>query len=91
MTDFQSANLKTVNWAYFGGRMGPAATVSIHYGDTGQESYAYATPRDASAQNYRQGFGRGIKSRYFALGAAGNGALSLDHIVFNIATMARKV
>lgn len=91
LTDFESAQQKTVQWAYFGGRMGPAATVSIHYGDTGQESYAYASPRGASAQNYRQGFGRGIKSRYYALGAAGSGALALDHIVFNIATLARKV
>lgn len=91
MTDFESAQQKTVNWAYFGGRLGPAATITIHWGDTGTQSYVYACPRDTSAQNYRQVFGRGIKSRYFAFSGAGDGALSLDDISFNIATMARKV
>lgn len=91
MTDFKTPNLKTVNWAYFGGRMAPAATVSIHFGDTGEQSYAYATPRGASAQNYRQPFGRGIKSRYYALEAEGDGELSLDSLMFDIAKSARKV
>ena len=91
MTDFELPNLKTVNWAYFGGRMAPAATVSIHFGDTGEQSYAYATPRGASAQNYRQPFGRGIKSRYYAFEAEGAGVLSLDSILFDIAKSARKV
>lgn len=91
MTDFDMPNLKTVNWAYFGGRMAPAATVSIHFGDTGEQSYAYATPRGASAQNYRQPFGRGIKSRYYAFEAEGSGELSLDSMMFDIAKLARKV
>jgi len=91
MTDFETPNLKTVNWAYFGGRMGPAATVSIHYGDTGEQSYAYTTPRGVSAQNYRQAFGRGIKSRYYALEVEGDGVLSLDSLLFDIAKMARRV
>lgn len=91
MTDFELPNLKTVNWAYFGGRMGPAATISIHYGDTGEQNYAYTTPRGASAQNYRQPFGRGIKSRYYAFEAEGAGVLSLDSILFDVAKMARKV
>lgn len=91
MTDFDSANLKTVNWAYFGGRMAPAATVSIHFGDAGEQSYAYATPRGASAQNYRQAFGRGIKSRYYAFECEGAGELSLDSMMFDFAKLARKV
>ena len=91
LTDFESPNLKTVNWAYFGGRMAPAATISIHYGDTGEQNYAYSTPRGAEAQNYRQPFGRGIKSRYYAIEAEGSGALSIDSMMFDIASMARKV
>lgn len=91
LTDFESPNLKTVNWAYFGGRMAPAATISIHYGDTGEQNYAYSTPRGAEAQNYRQPFGRGIKSRYYAVEAEGSGALSIDSMMFDIASMARKV
>ena len=91
LTDFDSPNLKTVNWAYFGGRMAPAATISIHYGDSGEQNYAYSTPRGAEAQNYRQPFGRGIKSRYYAVEAEGSGALSIDSMMFDIASMARKV
>jgi len=91
LTDFDSAQLKTVNWAYFGGRLGPTASISIHYGDLGQSNYTYACPRGSSAQNYRQAFGRGIKSRYYALSAQGSDVLSLDSIQFNVATLARKV
>lgn len=91
LTDFDSPNLKTVNWAYFGGRMAPAATISIHYGDSGEQNYAYSTPRGSEAQNYRQPFGRGIKSRYYAVEAEGSGALSIDSMMFDIASMARKV
>lgn len=91
MTDFGTTQLQTVRWAYFGGRMAPAAQIAIHFGDTASESYAYSTPRDTSAQNYRQEFGRGIKSRYYAFSGQGSGELSLDSINFIIAKSARKV
>lgn len=91
MTDFGTTQLQTVRWAYFGGRMAPAAQIAIHFGDTASESYAYNTPRDTSAQNYRQEFGRGIKSRYYAFSGQGSGELSLDSINFIIAKLARKV
>jgi hypothetical protein len=91
MTDFGTTQLQTVRWAYFGGRMAPAAQIAIHFGDTASESYAYSTPRDTSAQNYRQEFGRGIKSRYYAFSGQGSGEFSLDSINFIIAKSARKV
>lgn len=91
MTDFGTTQLQTIRYAYFGGRMAPAATIAIHFGDTASESYAYSTPRDASAQNYRQEFGRGIQSRYYAFSGQGGGELSLDSINFIIAKSARKV
>jgi hypothetical protein len=90
-TDFGSPQKKTVEYAYFGGRMGAAATVTLHVGETSSEAYAYTTPRGATAQNYRQPFGRGIKNRYYALEAAGSGDLTIDSITLNVATLARKV
>ena len=91
MTDFGTAQLQTIRYAYFGGRMAPSAQIAIHFGDTASESYAYSTPRDTSAQNYRQEFGRGIQSRYYAFSGQGEGELSLDSINFIIAKLARKV
>jgi hypothetical protein len=90
MTDFDSPQKKTVEMAYFGARFG-AATISLHVGESGTESYSYTTPRGAAAQNYRQAFGRGIKSRYYALSVAGSETFSLDTLTLNIAELARKV
>lgn len=91
MTDFGVEQLQTVDSAYFGGRLGPQATVTLYYGDEGSESYSYETPRDSEAQNYRQLFGRGIRARYFALGVSGSGAMTLDSIVFSVTTLSRTV
>lgn len=91
VTDFGSEQQKTVNSAYFGARLGAIATISLYAGETGSQAYSFTTPRGETAQNYRQVFGRGVKSRYYALGASGNGVLAIDSITFNIATMARKV
>ena len=91
MTDFGTPQNKTIEVAYFGGRMPASATVSLHVGEKGTEVYNYTTPRGTFVQNYRQAFGRGVKSRYYALEAAGSGNLTLDSITLNIATLARKV
>lgn len=91
MTDFNTEQKKTVEMAYFGGRFGPASTVKLYVGEVGPTAYSYATPRDTSAQNYRQAFGRGLKSRYYALGAEGTGELTIDSITLNVAVTARKV
>lgn len=91
LMDMGTEQKKTVEVAYFGGRFGPAATVTLYVGESGSQPYSYSTPRDTTAQNYRQPFGRGIKTRYFALGVAGSGALTIDSISFNIAKLARKV
>lgn len=90
-TDFKSDQLKTVESAYFGGSMGPEATVTIKASGSADATYTYTTPRGAAAQNYRQPLGRGLKARYFALGAASEGVLNLDSITFNKAVLARKV
>ncbi len=91
ITDFGTANLKTVTYAYFGGRLGPGATVSIYPGESGGNSYAYSTPRGQTAQNYRQQFGRGLKARYFAVGASGTDALELDSLELITDTLSRRI
>lgn len=91
LTDFDDPSKKTPVSVYIGGRMGPAATVDLIVGETGDQSYSFATPRGATAQNYRQKFGRGVKARYFGLGAAGNGELAIDTLDFTIADLARRI
>lgn len=91
ITDFGTANLKTVTYAYFGGRFGPGATVSIYPSESGGNSYSYTTPRGQAAQNYRQQFGRGLKARYFAVGASGTDALELDSLELITDTLSRRI
>ena len=90
-TDFDSAQHKTLEMAYFGGRLGPEATISLFAGEQTTNPYEYTTPRGAAAQNYRQPFGRGQKARYYALGASGDDVVTIDSITLNVATLARKV
>jgi len=91
MTDFKSQQHKTVASAYFGGRLGAAATVDLHVGEDGPQTYSYATVRTDHAQNYRQVFGKGTKARYYALGASGTGTLELDDIDFDVHTLSRRI
>ena len=91
MTDFDSVKQKNVSMAYFGGRMGPAATVSVYVGESTTSAYSYATPRGATAQNYRQPLGLGMKARYYAFGATGTGELTLDSLSLNVTELSRKV
>lgn len=90
-TDFDSAQLKTVEMAYFGGRLGPDTTITLYPGEVTTTPYAHTTPRGAAAQNYRQPFGRGQRYRYYALGMSGEDAMAIDSITLNVATLARKV
>lgn len=92
LTDFGTPQNKTVEMAYIGGRLGPSATITLFAGESGANPYAYTTPRDASAQNYRQSFGRGIKSRYVAIGLAGtSGPVVIDTLTLDVTTLTRKV
>lgn len=91
MTDFKSPFRKTVVSAYFGGRMGPAATIDLHVGEDGATTFNYATVRSDHAQCYRQKFGRGLSAHYYALGAAGAGMLELDNIEFNTQSSTRRI
>lgn len=91
ITDFGTPQLKTVEMAFFGGRFGPASEITLFSGETAGDPYVYTTPRDTTAKNYRQTFGRGLKARYYALAAKGADELVLDSITLNIAKLARRI
>ena len=91
-SDFDSPNQKTVASAYFSGRIGPDATVTLHAGEGAGVPYAYTTPRGALAQNHRQVFGKGIKQhRYYSFGLSGSDALELDAIELDVKQMNRRI
>lgn len=89
--DFGSTSKKTISAVYFGGRMPAAATVTLYAGEDGGTAYSHTNPRGDDAQNYRQKFGKGIKDRYYAVGASGTGALTLDNLEFDIAQLTRRI
>lgn len=83
LSDFGRGNKKIPDAVYIGGRMGPASTITLGVGESGDQVYAFATPRGAIAQDYRQKFGKGLKQNYYNLGASGAGELAIDYLHFN--------
>lgn len=91
LEDNNTLEKKTVRSAYFSGRVGPDAEITVYTGESGQNAYTYTTPRDASPQNYRKVFGRGIKGRYYAVGVTGDTTLDLDGWDLEVDKHARKI
>lgn len=91
LSDNDKPQLKTPLSVYFSGRVGAAATVTLYAGESGNNAYTYTTPRDANPQSYRQKFGRGLKTRYMALGMSGTTALEIDKIDLEVSTLQRKL
>ena len=91
MTDDKVDEKKTVRALRFSGRVGPAATVTLFSGESGNEAHAYTTPRDATPQNHREKLGRGIKGRYYAVAVAGDGVLNLDGLEPEVDQLTRKL
>lgn len=89
--DFGNPAKKTINAVYFGGRMPAAATVTLYAGEDAGTAYSHTNPRGSDGQNYRQKFGKGVKDRYYAIGASGTGALTLDNLEFDIAQLTRRI
>jgi hypothetical protein len=89
--DFGSSEKKTMRSAYFGGRFGPDATITLISGKEGENAYPYTTPRGVVAQNHRQKFGRGIKDRYLAMEIAGEGAMELDNLDPEVDKLTRRI
>lgn len=91
ITDFGNPKIKTVERAYFGGRLGPDATVTLSVGEQADNSYSYTTPRGQTVQNYRQVFGKGAKARYFSLGVSGEDEIELDSLELAVTALARRI
>lgn len=93
ISDFKSPFRKTVASAYFGGRLGPGATMTLYAGEGAQtQAYSYTTPRGALAQNYRQAFGKGIRQhRYYAVGISGSDAMALDSLELDTHNSTRRI
>ena len=93
ISDFKSPFRKTVASAYFGGRLGPDATMTLYAGEGAQtQAYSYTTPRGALAQNYRQAFGKGIRQhRYYSLGISGTDAMALDSLELDTHNSTRRI
>lgn len=91
ITDFGSPKIKTVQHAYFGGRLGPDATVTLSVGEKADNSYDYTTPRGQTVQNYRQVLGKGAKARYFSLGVSGEDEFELDSLELAAMELARRI
>lgn len=89
--DFGAPEKKTIDAAYFGGRLGPGATVTLTAGELGTETYAFTTPRGQLAQGHRQKFGKGVKNRYFAVGVAGTDVLEIDNLELVTNKLTRKI
>lgn len=90
-TDFGSAQRKAWISCYVGGRMPPCSRFTVAVGEKCQERYPYDTPRGATAQNYRQKFGRGMDARYYALELSGRGALTIDDLDFEVIAKTRRI
>lgn len=91
MTDFDAVELKTIISAYLGGRIGPAETITLYVGEKSVSPYSYTTPRGDYVQTYRQMFGRGIRSRYYALGVSGSAEFALDALDPEIDQLTRRI
>lgn len=90
-TDFGKQERKTPVCCYVGGRMPPASRFTVYTGEKRQDAYPYTTPRGATAQNYRQVFGKGLRERYYAFEIEGAGELSIDNLEYLIAPSARRI
>jgi hypothetical protein len=91
MTDFGDTHKKTISAALFSGRFGPASTVSLIAGEQTPTTYNFSTPRDQLAQNHRQVFGKGLKERYYALGASGSDTMQLDTLELDVNKLSRRI
>ena len=92
-TDFGAIEEKTVLSAYMGGTVTAGATVRVLAGEYDQEQYAYPVPQSANRQTWRTKFGRGLKTRYFAMAIEdrAGGAFAADAIDLEVAKLKRKL
>ncbi|WP_155837287.1 hypothetical protein [Herminiimonas sp. CN] len=82
LTDAGSKQLKRVRSVYIGARLISQVEVTLVVGEEQNLTYSYTTPRSSTAQNYRQVFGKGVRTRYFALELAdpAGGFIEIDSL-----------
>ncbi len=82
LTDASSKQFKRVRSVYIGGRLISQVTVTLVVGEAQDLTYAYTTPRGSDLQTYRQMFGKGVRTRYFAieLSDATGGFIEIDSL-----------
>lgn len=92
-TNFGSFRHKSVGSMYLGGRLNQGVTFSVGVEENRLYSYAYRTPRDATPQNHRQHFGKGIKSTYFSFGWSDplGRFVEIDNCEFEVAELKRAI
>lgn len=93
LTDAGSKQFKRVRSVYIGGRLTSQTTVTLVVGEEQDLTYSYTTPRGSNAQNYRQMFGKGVRTRYFALelsDASGN-FIEVDSLDLENETLERAI
>ena len=90
--DFQQANLKRIVSAVVGGRIPPLTNFTLKIGERADESYSYNNAHDATVQNYRQRFGRGVRARYLSVGmnCAQGSDFEIDTLSMEVETLSRK-
>lgn len=91
MTDFGATEKKNVASTYVGGETGPVVNYTIKSGDATDQLHASTTTHTNVRRNHRQKYGLGRRSRYYALGLAGQGELAVDSIEFEVATTSRRI
>lgn len=93
LMDNKQKNLKTVRSVYIGARLVEATEITLVVGEKQDILYSYSTPRGDNAQTYRQKFGRGVKTRYFALEMSspeGNN-IEIDTVEFETEILERSI
>jgi len=91
LSDMGTTNLKRVVSVTVGGRVLSDIDMTLVVGESGENRYLYNPVRGVNLQNYRQLFGKGIRTRYFALNvsSASGGTMDVDSLDFEIENLTR--
>lgn len=82
---------KTLASAYISGKLSGDAGVTVLSAEGDEDEYAYTSPQGDTVQNHRVKFGRGRKSRHFALAVAGSGIFEVDDLRLEINKLKRNL
>lgn len=93
LMDAGSKQLKRVRSVYVGARLVSEVVVTLVVGEEQELTYNYKTPRSDKAQTYRQAFGKGVRTRYFALGVSDPAGkfIELDSLDFENEILERSI